>query len=167
MRMDRFIMRGTALLAVAAPLAFGQATASSSSAPRFLISSSAPVSASTVPNEEIVREIDDPRNGDRWLLMRDDRHPAGPGVLLLVSAVRAPATQFRPEPAPQPPIIHAGDHVIVEENTTVADARLEAVAMGPASAGSPFNVRLSIGGRVVRAIAAGPGRAVLQQEVSR
>ena len=28
---------------------------------------------------EIVREIDDPHTGDRWLLVRDASHPGGPG----------------------------------------------------------------------------------------
>jgi hypothetical protein len=131
------------------------------------MSSSAPVSASTVAGDEILREIDDPRNGDRWLLVRDDSHPGGPGLLMLVSGVRPQTRQSGPEPIPQPPIIRTGDHVIVEENTAVAEARLEAVAMGPAATGSPLNLRLVIGGSVVRAIAVGPGRATLEQEARR
>ena len=45
----------------------------------------------------------------------------------------------------------------------MADSRLEAVALSPATVGSPFNVRLTMGGRIVRAVALGPGRAVLRR----
>jgi hypothetical protein len=62
------------------------------------------------------------------------------------------------------PILHSGDRLIVDEHTAVVDAQLEAVAMGPAAAGGSLNVRLAIGGRVVRAVATAPGRAVLQEE---
>jgi flagella basal body P-ring formation protein FlgA len=44
---------------------------------------------------------------------------------------------------------------------------LEAVAMSPAMAGSSLNVRLSIGGKVIRAVASGPGRAIVQEEAGR
>ena len=30
---------------------------------------------------ELVREIDDPHTGVRWLLMRNSEHPGGPGVM--------------------------------------------------------------------------------------
>jgi hypothetical protein len=56
-------------------------------------------------------------------------------------------------------MIHAGDRLIVEENTALVEARLEAVALGPAQLGSPLNVRLTIGGHVVRVVALGPGHA--------
>jgi len=168
MRTGQFMVRVAAILVTAAPLAFGQAAASSTSRPRHLIFSSAPVSTSTVRGNEILREIDDPRNGDRWLLVRDDSHSGGPGLLVLVSADRLQPRQAMPAlAAAQPPIIHAGDHVIVEENTAVVEARLEATAMSPAQAGSPLNVRLTMGGKVLRVLAAAPGRAVLQKEVQR
>jgi hypothetical protein len=37
---------------------------------------------------EVVREIDDPHTGDRWLLKRNDQAPGGPGRLVLVAARR-------------------------------------------------------------------------------
>ncbi|MGD0628358.1 MAG: hypothetical protein ABR987_03350 [Terracidiphilus sp.] len=138
MRTGQFMVRVAAILVTAAPLAFGQAAASSSSRPRLLISSSVPVSASTAPGEEILRA---------------DRLQPRQAMPALAAA--------------QPPIIHAGDHVIVEENTAVVEARLEATAMSPAQAGSPLNVRLTMGGKVLRVLAAAPGRAVLQKEVQR
>lgn len=163
------VMKITAVLAMAAALAYGQAPASSVAGPRLLFSSSAAVSGSTGAAGEILREIDDPHNGDRWLLVRDDSHPGGPGRLLLVSAVRvqARAAGLEVKTETQAPIIRGGEKVIVEQNTAVVEARLEAVAMGPAWAGSSFNVRLTIGGRVVRAIAAGQGRGILQEEAQR
>ena len=54
--------------------------------------------------------------------------------------------------------------VIVEEHTAVVEARLEAMALGPAAVGGAFRARLRMGGKVVRAVALGPGRAVLEPE---
>jgi hypothetical protein len=117
---------------------------------------------------EIVREIDDPHTGDRWLLLRNDLIPGGPGRLVLVAAHRnlsggaaLRATGGRRE-AQFLPVIRAGDRLIVEEHTARVDAVLEARALNPAAPGTALNVRLTIGGNVVRALALGPGRAALQ-----
>jgi hypothetical protein len=107
--------------------------------------------------------IEDRRLGNRWLLYRDPSHPGGPGRLVLTAgdgagtggAVSAPET---------PPMVRAGDRLIVEEHTPVVDARLEAVAMGPAWIGSRLQVRLKIGGRVVEAVVLDAGRAALDAE---
>jgi hypothetical protein len=117
---------------------------------------------------DLVREILDPHTGDRWLLMRNDAVPGGPGRLLLVAAHRNAAGGALARTATQTketgihPVIRAGDRLIVEEHTAVADAALQARALGPAALGSLFDVRLTIGGRVVRVVALGPGRAVFQ-----
>jgi hypothetical protein len=121
---------------------------------------------------EIVREIDDPHTGERWLLLRNDQVPGGPGRLVLVhrnepgGAVRQAVGRVAAEAGatPVPPVIRSGDRLIVEEHTAVVDAVLEARALAPAAAGSALAVRLTIGGRVVRAVALGPGRAALQPE---
>jgi hypothetical protein len=118
---------------------------------------------------DIFREIDDPHTGARWLLMRNREHPAGPGRLVLVgvagSSTRNPGpTGAEVLPAPALPVIHAGDTVMVEEKTAVVEAHLEAVALGPAVIGTPLEVRLKIGGRVLRAVALGPGRAAILGE---
>lgn len=161
------------VLAMAAPMARPQAARAADSGHLVMISSPGASSADAAPDGDLVREIDDPRNGDRWLLMRNNSLPAGPGLLRLVSPVRggrtdpSQARQITPAADTPPPVIRTGDRVVVEENTAVVEAHLEAVAMGPAWAGSAFNARLSIGGRVVRAVAAGPGRAVFQEETRR
>jgi hypothetical protein len=157
----------TAVLAMATPVAFGQIPAPSAGAQGLQHSSSAAVPGAAAVGSEIVREIDDPRNGDRWLLMRDPDRPGGPGLLRVVSSISGKTGQAGSEPAAQAPIVRAGDRVLVEENTAVAEARLEAVALGPAWQGSHFNVRLAMGGKVLRVLAAGPGRAVLEKEVER
>jgi flagella basal body P-ring formation protein FlgA len=69
-----------------------------------------------------------------------------------------------PSQAESRPVIRAGESLIVEEHTSLVDARLEAVALGSALAGSAITVRLKIGGRVVRAVALAPGRAELQPQ---
>jgi F0F1-type ATP synthase membrane subunit c/vacuolar-type H+-ATPase subunit K len=156
---------GTILLLAGIAMAGGQATHSAASGP--LTQNSMPTAGRPpeIPRGDFVREIDDPNTGDRWLLTRDSRHPGGPGLLILVSFVGGPSRQANSEIPP--PIIHAGDRVIVEERTAVMEARLEAIALGPAIAGSSLNLRLILGSKVVRAVARGPSNAVYQGEVQR
>lgn len=113
--------------------------------------------------DELIREIDDPHSGARWLLYRDQAHPAGPGRLVQAQDGQAPASHLSAGRARlQPlPAIHAGDRVVLEEDSPVASARLHAVALNMADRGSPLRIRLQIGGRVVEAIAEGPGRVSL------
>jgi hypothetical protein len=152
-----------AALAVALPSACAQRTASQ----RVLLSSPLPAPVSPPIRGEIVREIDDPHLGDRWLLERDPSHPGGPGRMVLLSGVRPGSGAAGRQPWTPTPVIRLGERIVVEEHTPVVDARLEAVALNPAMAGSVFNVRLSVGGRTMRAVALGPGRAVLEGETRR
>jgi len=114
---------------------------------------------------EIVREIDDPHTGARWLLMRNTEHPGGPGILELVEEGRGSLFEGQIGAGTIPkefrPMIRAGERLVVEENSAVAVARLEAVALASAVIGSNFEARLTIGGMVVRAQAIAPGRAEL------
>jgi hypothetical protein len=116
-----------------------------------------------------LREIDDPFTGNLWLLVRDPDRPAGPGRLVL--AGQRTRTQQREEIGPTPlvpatasPVIHAGDALVVEEHSSVADTRLEAVALGSAVKGACLRVRLKIGGKVVKVEAVSPGHAVFGPE---
>jgi hypothetical protein len=121
--------------------------------------------------------MDDPQTGHRWLLERQMSEPGGPGRLVLAGV--SAGSNERPnagsraavagkgaagKSAAEIPVIRAGDRLVVEESTPVAEARLEAIALSPASAGLPLRVRLKIGGKVVRAIALAPGRAKLAPE---
>ncbi len=126
----------------------------------------------------VVREIDDPATGQRWLLERDPAHPGGPGRLVPApgkAAVpdgnkRAGSLAPRPAraavPSPLKAIIRGGDRLVVEQHTAVIEARLEAVALGPARRGATFQARLKIGGKVVRAVALAPGRAELAPQIA-
>jgi len=118
-----------------------------------------PVSAQARQGAEVLREIDDPANGGRWLLERDEEHPGGPGLLVLVEQGGPTRTAIRRKAAEAVPVIRAGDRVLVEAHTAVMDAELEGVATMPAAVGSEFAVRLKMGGRVLHALAVGPGRA--------
>jgi hypothetical protein len=109
----------------------------------------------------ILREIRDPHTGVCWQLLLNAAAPAGPAQMTQAatpenSCARRPADQDAQRFA-----IRRGDRVVVEEHTRAADARLEAVAMGAAMVGSSLDLRLKIGGRVVRAVAIAPGRAAL------
>jgi hypothetical protein len=143
-----------------------------------------PLPAYAGPTQEIIREIDDPSSGQRWLLVRDDAHAGGPGLLLLAGGgrdlnragpvaggaqvpVQIPGqipVQIPVQGAADPPVIRSGDRVQVEEHSATVDARLEAVALTPAWPGTAFHARLAIGGKVVRAVAVGPGRAAFQNQ---
>jgi hypothetical protein len=122
-----------------------------------------PQENTAVLDAEAYREIIDPHTGDRWLLLKNRMHPAGPGRLVRVKgygkqtgAMFSAAAKSRPA---SPPLIRAGDPLTVEEHSAIADVFLEAVALAPAIAGAEFDVRLKIGGKVVRAVALGAGRA--------
>lgn len=189
MRVAGRIRLGVALAALTASAgAVGQAAIVASPRAMGMISSARPGVAAMQAGGEVVREIDDPHTGARWLLMRDSGHPGGPGRMVLAFAPRGQAlsnagngvaNEVRSETrietrsdsgqslagnAPAPPVIRAGDRLTVEENTAVIEARLEAVALNPAAIGSPLNVRLAIGGRVVRVVAVATGRAALPAE---
>jgi hypothetical protein len=122
----------------------------------------------TLSASSIVREIDDPHSGARWLLLIDVRHPGGPGRLVLADAVRNEPLQSKADgqkaQAPLQPVIHAGERLILEEHSPVVDARLDAIALNPAAVGGKLRVRLIIGGSVVLALAVAPGRVILAQE---
>ena len=152
--------------ALAAPGARGQTADATGLGSRVLISPQVLVQAQ--PGGEIVREIDDPHSGARWLLLRNTEHPGGPGRLMLVEGVQNRPRENKVEAelsqAEPRTVIRAGERLIVEENTAVVEARLEAVALGAAVTGSVLEARLRIGGRVVRAVALGPGRAALEPQ---
>jgi hypothetical protein len=125
-----------------------------------------PQTSATPAPAAVVREIDDPQTGVRWLLLQDANHPGGPGRLVQVSAEGSASggtpVAGKSGEAPLHPIIHTGDRLLIEEHTAIADAQLEAVALSPAVVGSAFQARLKIGGKVVRVMALGPGRAAFQ-----
>ncbi len=168
---------GLALAALAwVSAAPGQASNDNRAASLALASSNGEVAVEGAESGAVFREIDDPHTGERWLLTRDPRHPGGPGRMVLASgpadyrqnagaaASVAGALPVEMSPPWRLPVIHMGDRLIVEERTALAEARLEAVALGPAFPGSPLKVRLVAGGLVVRAVALAPGRAALAPE---
>lgn len=125
---------------------------------------------STQAAEEIIREVDDPATGDRWLLKRNSQYPARPGRMVLVARQKSsqPPASAPMESADKgfetgktAEVIHAGDHLVVEEHTRRLDAVLEAIALAPAREGGSLRVRLSVGRRVVMAVAVASGRALL------
>jgi hypothetical protein len=161
---------GTAILALAATSGVCSQTVRGSAADRKApLSSSALTSTQIAVNADVVREIDDPHSGARWLLLRDAAHPGGPGRLVLAGGT--PRITHLRETGDEVattatlPVIRAGDRIILEEHSATTEGRLEAIALGPAAIGSSFAVRLSIGGKVVRALAASPGKAVFQPEM--
>ncbi len=155
-------------LTLLAPLALAQVRGATPSGGAAVLTSSgrATLGLDRPDPSDLLREIDDPSLGQRWLLYRDSRHPQGPGRLVAVGA-SAPA-QLRASSSPPEiataasrPVLRAGDPVILEESTPIVEARLEAIALAPACKGSPVKVRLLLGGKVLEAIAVAPGRVAL------
>lgn len=113
----------------------------------------------------ILREIDDPATGNRWLLEQPVGHPGGPGRLVLEAGSHAAgakvdnAARSADQPVLALPVIRAGDAVTLVAHTAVMDAELEAVALAPAAVGAAFRARLKMGSRVVEVVALGAGRA--------
>jgi len=107
----------------------------------------------------IVREIDDPHSGQHWILMRDPAHLGGPGVLMAEESVPN-SGWLAGGIARLHPVIRAGDRLTVEESSAKAYLRLEGIALSPAAPGAQLHVRLALSGKVVEALAVGPGRAV-------
>lgn len=121
----------------------------------------------TAGQRKMFREITDSNSGTRWILWSDSAHPGGPGYLAPAPLeARTEALKNRTDRsdlkvAIAAPCIHVGDKIVVEEHTAAADVTLEAVAMEPAGMGSRFQARLKFVGKVVGAVALGPGRATL------
>lgn len=117
-----------------------------------------------IDQQVVVREVDDPHSGERWILVPALDHSAGPGRWIARPAApdgaSGPAGPALVKAAAKP-VIRAGDGIRVEEHTAFVDATLEALAMGDAAAGATLRVKLKAGGHVVRAVALGPGRAKL------
>ena len=130
-------------------------------------------------NSNAIRVIRDPHTASRWLLERDPARPGGPGRMVLLSL--EDGRQFesakvvggisngtvRANRILPGPVIRSGDRLVVEENSALVEARLEAVALGQAVEGAEFRVRLAIGGRIVKAVAIGRGRASLAADAGR
>jgi hypothetical protein len=172
MKMER---TGSGAVIAAAVLVFGWASAAGAQTPagvhaQIQSSSFGLVTIGSRAQGETVREIDDPHTGARWLLVRDEWHPGGPGRLVLMGLSQEQkktgtrSRQGTEEEARLGPVIFAGDRLIVEEHTARLDATLEARALSPAAPGAEFDARLTMGGKVVRAVALGPGHAALRPE---
>lgn len=114
----------------------------------------------SLPPVHILREIRDPQTGICWRLGSNPVAPAGP-ARLSASGSESPCAPAPAEQARQRFAIQPGDRVVVEEHSRTVDACLEAVALGRARVGSSLELRLKIGGKMVRAVAIAPGRAAL------
>ncbi|MGA8043779.1 MAG: hypothetical protein WCA37_13335 [Terracidiphilus sp.] len=118
-----------------------------------------------------LRVIHDPSTGAHWLVVRDPQHPGGPGRLVRAgtepqdpgaSGVRIAGGQGRkPVTAPPRLVVRGGESLAVEDKSPMVETHLEAVALGPAAAGETLLARLGAGGKIVRVVALGGGRARL------
>jgi hypothetical protein len=121
--------------------------------------------------QRVLREIDDPSTGMRWILVHNPMIPTGPGRLLAIGAGNPTSLQAKggtaaaggaPTSRPSLPIvIRGGDAVTVEEASAFVELRMEGVALGPAKLGNTLQVRLTVGKHVVSAVALGLGRTRL------
>jgi hypothetical protein len=165
----------TATISAAAQEATAPAAETVNPDPRVFLSTMVPVRMPALLPGRLIRVIEDPNLRDHWLLCRNLDHPGGPGRLLLVTANRPVSGSILPEGAPGADAvaafkdaarlaIRAGDRLVVEENSAVAEARLGAVALESAAVGSAFHARMEIGGRELRVVAVASGRATFQPE---
>ncbi len=111
----------------------------------------------TSAGRRIVREIKDPHSGALWRLYVNAGNPAGPGRLVMAGREEH-GSSFAAQRERTLPAIHAGERVTVEEHSSAVEAYLEGTALASASIGSPLQVRLRMGGKVVKTVAMAPGR---------
>ena len=116
----------------------------------------------------VYASVRDDATGIHWVLLRGGEDSGGPGRWVRTENGAGPVAGKAPrrERHAAPAVIHAGDKVIVEDHTAVAELRLQAVALEPAAAGARLRIRLTAGGRSVAAIALGAGRAQLVEVVT-
>jgi hypothetical protein len=122
------------------------------------------MTAQSAAGGRIVEERTDPATGARWMLMRDAEHSAELAHWVLADAGRerpaaAGATTTEPKL-----VIHAGDKIVVQEETAVVNAWLEATALTGAKDGGELRVKLKIGGRILAVRAISPGTAEMKEE---
>jgi hypothetical protein len=116
-----------------------------------------------------VRILDDQGTGHRWLLVRQFDRPGAAALLLQMpdnhscSQLAVADSAWRAPTARQKllPVIRPGDSIILSEDSPTSDARLEAVALQPATTGEVLMVRLRLGGHLLLAVATAPGSALL------
>ena len=109
----------------------------------------------------VLREINDPHSGERWLLLPNAADPAGPAQWIRSDEIGwSPTGRNKIK---ESVVIHRGDRVVVEERGETVAAWLEATALEPAAVGCWLSVRLKIGGRVLRAVAIAEGRAEVKR----
>jgi len=120
------------------------------------------------PEALSARLIEDPTTHARWILFKDPSHPAFPGRLIPVCVTpNSEAATGRHSPLPvsailhPTSIIHAGDALIVEQHTPMAEVSLVATALGPAAVGETLRVRLKNSGRIFSVRAESSGHATL------
>lgn len=115
-----------------------------------------------------VRGLEDDATGTKWLLERDTAHPGAPGRLrriTIAGRLVAGTGALNLLAAVASPVIRSGDRVVVEEETRVLSARLDAVALAPARPNEHFKARLALGGKTVDVIALASGRAKLAPDM--
>jgi hypothetical protein len=127
--------------------------------------------SSIAPQYREIRTIEDRGTHQHWILLQNLNRPAAP-ALLLQGAQGFSCSRFREKSGSRskadarsflPPVIHAGDHLIVSEHSSELDADLEATALKSAAIGNSLTVRLKAGGGTLSVIATGPGRATFLQ----
>lgn len=109
-----------------------------------------------------------------WLLMRSTALPGGPWAWVHLSkecdsVARdhhiSDQSSLAGQNAGLLPVIHVGDELVIEQHSAVAEARLSGRALESAHEGAIFHARLRANGGLIRAVAIGPGRALLSSDL--
>lgn len=116
-----------------------------------------------------VRVIEDPASHRRWLIEQNLERPDWPARVIQVpqglscwnDTRRSDQAEKRNGLDRSKRVVQAGETLRIVEESPVFRADLEAVALKNGGRGDWISARLRIGGKVVRAIVAAPGRAVL------
>ena len=122
------------------------------------------------PGFGAVRVVEDHSSHRQWLVERNLERPGWPGRVVPLrqqllcgdeASLRRNSTGKRMAGGASDMVIRAGEALIIVEDTKAAHAELTAIAVSNGRRGDEISARLRSSGKLVKAIAAGPGRAAL------
>ena len=117
----------------------------------------------------VVRVIEDPGSHLHWLIEQNIERPDWPARAIQVpdelsrrDYMSCHSDEAEKQGSDQSsPVVHAGDALLIVEDSPAFRAYLEGVALNNGESGGSISARLRIGGKVVAAVVTAPGRAVL------
>ena len=114
--------------------------------------------------KRVVGYLDDSLLPKRWAILRDDAHPEAPRTLVPAGSSSAAVKShggIRMPVAGRQNVVHAGDQLILLDDSATLHLQLAAVAIENAMEGETLRVRLVQGGAILSGVVLSPHRVKL------